>query len=170
MRRRTAVHPDDVRWQLAVRGLNGGVGRRVDQRVHHRARGPGQPGLARYRQIRGIRSRVHAAGQFARLHRLRILAWRGNVHGDHGHRHRRAARDRDDPAPDGGKTAAEHAVRQVEVGELAGFRIEHAQPGLAGAVDHRDAAIGQQRVRPGAQLPHRSRELLFPRAQRERLR
>ena len=143
-----------------------GVGRRVDQRVHDRAGRPGQPGRPRGRQVGGIRQRVRAAVQLAGRRGAQILVRSGNVDADHGHRHRRAAGDGGHGLAGRGQPVDEHAVGQVEVGEPARFRVEHAQPGFPGAVRDDDAAVAEHRVRAHAQLPQRAGELLLLRAQR----
>ena len=112
-----AVHPDDVRRVLALRAPDRGVGRRVDEGVHDRARRAGQLGRPRYRQVGGIGQRAGAAAQLAG-HRGpvdRRVARGGNVHADHGGRHRRPARDGDDGLA--GRRQAEdvHPVGKVQV-------------------------------------------------------
>ncbi len=166
MGRGAAVHPDDVRRPLSVRAPDRGVGRRVDQRVHDRAGRPGQAGCPGHREVGGVWQRVRAAVELAGRRGPQVTADSGNVHADHGHRHRRAAGDGGDRLAGRGQPGAEDAVRHVEVGELARSRVEHAQPGLFRAVRDGDAAVAEHRVRAHAQLPQRGGELLLSRAQR----
>src|SRR4029077_10081123 len=64
-----------------------------------------------------------------------------------------------------GYAGDEYLVGQVEVGQVAAVRVEHAQPGLAGAVGDGQAAVAEHRVRAQAKLPQRAGELLLSRAQ-----
>ena len=155
------MHPDDVGRPLALGTPDRGVGRRVDDRVHDRTRRPGQPGRPRRRQVGGIRQRVGAPAQLADL---RVPSRGGDLDADDGGRHGGPARDGGDGLARRGHPG-EHLVRQVQVGQAAAVRVEHGQPGLAGAVDDGETSVAQHRVGPHAQLPQRAGELLFPRAQ-----
>ena len=138
-----------------------GLARRVDQRVHLRAGRAGQPVGPRHRQVGGVGQLVGAAGAARGPRRVRgSRRPRRDVHADHGHRHRRAARDRGDALAGRRQPGREHPVRQVEVGQLTGVRVEHSQPGGPGAVGDGEAAVAEHRVRARAQLPQRGGELL----------
>ena len=161
------MHPHDVRGPLTLGTPDRGVGRRVDDRVHDRTRRTGQPGRPRHRQVGRIRQRAGAAAQLADL---RVPpAGSGppaeNLHVDHGRRHGPSARDGGDGLAGRGHARDEYLVGQVQVGQAAAVRVEHAQPGLAGAVGHGEAAVAEHRVRAQPQLPQRAGELLLPRAQ-----
>ena len=175
LRSRTAVHPDDVRRPLTLRTPERRVGRRVDDRVHDRTRRPGQPGRPRHRQVSRIRQRAGAAAQLADPRvpapcasggDETLIPRGGDLDADHDRRHGRPARDGGDGLARRRHAGDEYLVGQVQVGQAAAVRVEHAQPGLAGAVDDGQAAVAEHRVRAQAKLPQRAGELLLPRAQR----
>ena len=92
----------------------------------------------------------------------------GRVDPDHRQRDLRAAGHRDDRVPVRGHARHELLERQVEVGELAGLRVEQPQPHAALAVQDGEPPVAEHRVRPPAQLPQRLGELLLGRVQRLR--
>ena len=159
MRGRAAVHPHDVRRLLAVRGHRLRVRRRVHQRVHVAAVVPLQPDLARHRQVPGLRDLLGLPAQHLGLAG-------GRVDPDHRQRRLRAAGHRHDRVAIRGHAGHELLEWHLEVGQLAGLRVEHAQPHPALAVQHGQPPVAQRRVGPAPQLPQRVGELLLGRVQR----
>ena len=164
MRGRAAVHEHDVRRQLAVRRarVRGcAAGRRA--RAPSRPPGPGRCIERGSRQVRRVRHPVVGGAQ----------PGRGGPTSAGRPRPRPAARPGCRPRAATGRPARPcrygryERVGQVEVGQLAGRRVEHAERERAGAVPARPAArrpaAAYQRA---AEHPQRAAELLLARAQR----
>ncbi len=141
-----------------------GIGGRVDDGVDHAA-------------VRGHRKAAPGARPAGRPGRAAVAGWllhRARPR----RRRRRAARSTGccgPPAtvvivvPETASSSDRGPVAgQVEVGQFAGDRVEHAEVELAEAVQHREPAVAQQLERPPAELPERPGEFLVERVQRPR--
>ena len=152
-----AVHPDHVGGQLAGGRRHVRVGGRVHQGMDRAPELPFQHRLPGRRQVAGVSG--------ARLLAEHLHRAGGGIDPDDGQGRRRPARDAQDGHPVRRQAGGEDRVPDVEVGQLPGFRVEQPQPHLAPAVQHREPAVAQDRVRALTELPERARELLLGRVE-----
>ena len=164
VRRRAAVHVNEERRELARRSRHHGTSGRVDDGVHHASvRAAGKLYRPRVRQVGRVGS-----GDWLSFHQL-DLPGRGDA--QHAPRGARAARHRGDRRAGDRELAAGGPVAgQLDAGQFAGDRVEHAEVELAEAVQHREPSVAQQLERPPAELPERPGEFLGERVQRPRRR